>query len=195
MPTRDIIVVGTSAGGVQALQRLVHQFPPNFPAAVLVVLHIAPDLPSKLPEILCRAGPVPVHHCRDRDQLGAGRILVAPPGFHMLLDGEQVRLTHGPRENSSRPSIDVLFRSAARSYGPRVIAILLTGALYDGVAGLLDVRRAGGVAVVQAPADAAEPSLPEQAIKIAGADAIVPIDEMGALLVRLVRETVPKKGG
>src|SRR5262249_56463658 len=135
MPTRDIIVVGASAGGVEALSRLVAGLPADLPAAVFVVLHIPAGAPNLLAEILSRDGPLPASEARHGEPIRAGRIYVAPPDFHMQLRNGLVELTRGPRENHVRPAIDPLFRSAARTYGRRVIAVVLTGHLYGGTAG------------------------------------------------------------
>jgi two-component system chemotaxis response regulator CheB len=147
-----------------------------------------------LPDILSRAGPLLAVHARDGDPVHPGQIYVAPPDHHLLLQDGTIRLTRGPRESHHRPAIDVLFRSAARVCGPRVIAVVLTGALYDGVAGLLAVRSAGGVAVVQDPQDALVATLPLNATEVAGADHIVPASGLAPLLVDLVRQPAPEKG-
>src|SRR5262245_42965428 len=150
MPVRDIIVVGTSAGGVEALAGMARGLPVGFPASVFVVCHTQAGTRSVLPEILSRAGPLLANHPTDGEPFHPGHVYVAPPDHHLLLGpGGRVRLTRGPRENHHRPAIDPLFRSAARYYGPRVIGVILTGALHDGAAGLMAVRAAGGVAVVQ----------------------------------------------
>jgi two-component system chemotaxis response regulator CheB len=183
---RDIIVVGASAGGVEALCQLVRGLPPGLPAAVFVVCHFPTDGKSLLPEILSRHGQLLARHPSDGEPIYPGQIYVAPPDYHLFLEPAAVRLSHGPRENRFRPSIDPLFRSAARVFGPRVVAVMLSGALSDGVAGLLAVRAAGGVAVVQDPADAILPSLPQSASDIAGADHVVPVGRLARLLADLV---------
>ncbi len=193
MPERDIIVLGTSMGGVEALSRLVRHLPHGLPAALFVVCHFPSTAISRLPQILSRAGPMPAVYPQDGEPIRPGRIVVAPPDHHLLVNHNTIHLTRGPRENTFRPSIDVLFRSAARYHGNRVIGVLLTGALSDGVAGLLAVRSAGGAAVIQDPADAAVSWLPQNALDIAGADHVVPVAEMPALLVRLVHQC-PDRG-
>jgi two-component system chemotaxis response regulator CheB len=194
MAGRDIIVIGTSFGGVKALTDLVHGLPPGFPAALFVVCHFPPDAYSRLPEILSRSGPLLAAHAQDGEPVLPGRIYVAPPDFHMLLAPGAVRLSHGPRENGHRPAIDPLFRTAARAFGPRVVGVILTGARRDGAAGLMAVRADGGVAVVQSPEDALVADMPEAACNLAGADHVVPLAELPALLVRLVREAPPPRG-
>jgi two-component system chemotaxis response regulator CheB len=186
MAHRDIIVIGASMGGVEALTRLVAQFPENLAAAVLIVLHVSPTTKSVLPKILSRAGPLPARHPDDREVLRPGHIYVAPNDRHLLVEDGQVRVVKGPRENGHRPAVDPLFRSAARAYGPRVVGVVLTGALDCGTAGLIAVKARGGLAVVQAPSDAYCPDMPRSAMEYAQVDHVVPLAELGALLVGLV---------
>jgi two-component system chemotaxis response regulator CheB len=183
---RDVIVVGASAGGVQALQGLVAQLPPELPASVVVVLHLMSAGTSVLHNILDRAGPLPVTQARTGEELERGHIYVAPPDFHTLLRGSAIHLSAGPRENGHRPAIDPLFRSAARAYGPRVIGVVLSGTLDDGTDGLRLIKQRGGAAVVQDPDDAAYGDMPENAIRYVGPDRIVPLAEMGAVLFELI---------
>ncbi|NEQ20591.1 MAG: chemotaxis protein CheB [Microcoleus sp. SIO2G3] len=187
----DIIVIGASAGGLKAFETIVSQLPSNFPAAVFIVWHISPDYPSILPEILARSTPLRVKHARDKEPIRPGHIYIAPPDHHMLVEWGYVRLSRGPRENRFRPAIDVLFRSAARSYGERVIGGVLTGSLDDGAAGLYAIKERGGIAVVQDPADALHSSMPRAAIKAVEVDYCVRIIEMGALLAHLVNKAIP----
>ena len=189
MPHRDIIVIGASAGGVEALGRLVQTLPGDLPAALFVVIHIPSYATSLLPEILSRQGKLPASQARDGEPIEKSHIYVAPPDFHMLLRSGQIQLVRGPRENHSRPAIDPLFRSAARAYGRHVIGVVLTGQLYDGSAGLLAVRNAGGLAVVQDPADAPAEAMPQTALSIAGADYVLPLAQIGQTLVALVNES------
>lgn len=183
---RDIIVVGASAGGVEALSRLVSQFPRDLPAAVLVVLHLGTGHRSALPQLLSRAGHLEAVHPQDGAPLEPGRIYVAPNDRHLVVEPGRVRLLHGPRENNHRPAVDPLFRSAALAYGPRVIGVVLTGALDCGTAGLMAVKHRGGLAVVQDPRDAFCPDMPRSAMEFVKVDHSVPLAEMGALLERLV---------
>ena len=185
---RDIIVIGASAGGVEALRRLALALPPDLPAAVFVVIHLAPDVESGLAEILDRMGNLPAVWAQDGQPFEGGRIYVAPPDRHLLLERDRMRLSTGPRENRARPAIDPLFRSAAIHFGPRVVGVVLTGMLSDGTAGLHAVKRCGGVAVVQDPADARSPSMPLSALRHVAVDHCVPLSEMGALLPRLAAE-------
>src|SRR5947209_7433882 len=149
MVGHDIIVVGASAGGVDVLAHVARGLPAGLPAAIFVVCHFPPGGASVLPEILSRSGPLLASHARDGEPTYPGHVYVAPPDLHLLVAPGQARLSHGARENGFRPAIDVLFRSAARTYAARVVAVVLTGSLYDGVAGLLAIRAAGGIAVVQ----------------------------------------------
>jgi two-component system chemotaxis response regulator CheB len=185
MAARDIIVIGASAGGVNALETLVADLPADLPATVIVAMHLAAGTPSILPEILSRAGPLPAVHPRDGETYRRGTIYVAPPDHHLLVRNGSLRLTRGARENLHRPAIDPLFRSAAVAHGPSVIGVILTGALDDGTAGLSAVKRCGGTAIVQDPADAPHPSMPASALKNVAVDHCVPVSGMAALLARL----------
>jgi two-component system chemotaxis response regulator CheB len=183
---RDVIVIGASAGGVQALQGLVAQLPPELPASVLIVLHLMSAGTSVLDSILDRAGPLPVTSARDGEELERGHVYVAPPDFHLLLRGSKIHLSAGPRENGHRPAIDPLFRSAARAYGSRVIGVVLTGTLDDGTDGLRLIKQRGGATVAQDPDDAAYGDMPRSAIDYVGPDRVVPLAGMGAVLFDLI---------
>ena len=178
------MVLGASAGGVQALQRLAADLPADFPVPLLVVLHVGAH-PSVLPELMSAWGPVPAAHGRDGQRLEPGRIYVAPPDHHMLVIGDAIRLNRGPKEHHSRPAIDPLFVSAALSCGADVIGVILTGMLDDGTFGLQAVKQCGGTAVVQDPADAAEPSMPLSAIEHVEVDHCVRLSALAALLTSL----------
>jgi len=190
MPTHDIIVIGASSGGIEALTEVVARLPEDLPAAVFVVVHVAPRSVSVLPDILNRAGPLTAVHAKDNEKIKSGRIYVAPPDFHMLIADGAVRLVRGPIENNTRPAIDPTCRTAARSYGPRVVGVILSGALDDGAAGLHAIKERGGVAVVQDPADALFPDMPQNALDAAAVDHILPKARIAALLDRLAREPV-----
>ncbi|HET7460776.1 MAG TPA: chemotaxis protein CheB [Longimicrobium sp.] len=191
METRGIVVIGASAGGVEALRCIVEALPDGFPAAVFVVVHFPPHASSSLPAILSRAGTLPAVHPEDGDPIEPGRIYVAPPDLHLLVERGRIRLSRGPRENGHRPAVDPLFRSAAVAYGRRVVGVVLTGNLDDGTGGLSAVVRRGGVAVVQDPADAAHPGMPSSALANVRVDHSVPLAGIPALLARLVTEPVP----
>src|SRR3954464_3473658 len=164
MRNKHLVVIGASAGGIEALRVLVAALPPDFPAPIGIVLHTSPQSPGPLGSILSRSGPLPATNARDRERLKPGHIYVAPPDSHMLVEPGILRVTKGPRENRFRPAIDPLFRSAAQVYGPGSIGVLLTGSLDDGTAGLWTVKQLGGIAIVQDPADALFPSMPQNAI-------------------------------
>jgi two-component system chemotaxis response regulator CheB len=190
MPSRDLIVVGASAGGVEALQVLLRGLPADLPAAILIVTHTMPRGPYLLPEILSRVTSLPVVKPHEDTRIEPGKIYVAPPDHHLLVQESRLRLSKGPKENRSRPAIDPLFRTAAAAYGPRVIAVVLTGMLDDGTAGASAVRERGGTVVVQDPADALYPSMPASALRYVGADYVSPLANIAALLGGLVREAV-----
>ena len=193
MTGHDIIVIGASSGGIESLTELVSGLPQDLPASVFVVVHVPARAVSLLPQILSRAGAIAAAHAKDNEPLRHGRIYVAPPDFHLLLRDGSVRLVRGPRENNHRPAIDPLFRTAARSYGPRVIGVVLSGALDDGTAGLSAVKKSGGVAIVQDPKDALFPDMPRYAMQAISVDHCVPKGDIARLLARLVAEQVKEK--
>jgi len=181
----DIIVIGASAGGVETLSGLARALPVDLPAALFIVLHMPAQGPSMMPSILSRAGRLPAIHPTDGTAIQPGHIYIAPPDQHILLEREHIRIVHGPRENRHRPAVDPLFRSAARSYGSRVVGVVLTGTLDDGTAGLMAVKQCGGVAVVQDPDDALYPGMPRSALEHVAVDHCLPLAEIAPLLVRL----------
>jgi two-component system, chemotaxis family, protein-glutamate methylesterase/glutaminase len=182
-----VVVVGASAGGVTALERLVADLPHDLPAAVLVVLHVNPSGVSVLPEILGRATSLPTAHAVDGEPLRAGTIRVAPPDRHLqVVDGRLV-VDRGPHEHGHRPAIDRLFRTAALSHGSATVGVLLSGMLDDGVWGLDEIRRAGGTTIAQKPSDAQFPALPTAAIDAEAVDLVLSVDEMAAEIEHLVR--------
>jgi len=186
--TLPVIVIGASAGGVDALSAVVAGLPPRLRAAVLVVLHLSPHGKSVLPHILSTRGPLPAGHAVDGELLEAGRVYVAPPDQHLVMEPGRVRVTGEPRENGVRPSVDTLFRSAAHAYGPAVIAVVLSGMLDDGTAGLIAVKQHGGVTIVQDPADAVFPSMPTSAVRFADPDHVTPLEKVAPLVAGLVEE-------
>jgi two-component system chemotaxis response regulator CheB len=180
-----LVVIGASAGGVSALRRLASALPPDIGACVLIVLHVGAH-ESILPELIASDCAWPVSHAVDGEALRVGTIRIAPPDRHLMVDGGRLRLTRGPKENFARPAIDALFRSAALDFGPNVVGVILTGMLDDGTAGLQAVKAGGGIAVVQDPDDADEPSMPASALRGVAVDHCVPLDDMPALLARLL---------
>ncbi len=195
MAGHDIVVVGASAGGVEALTELVRQLPADLPAAVFVVLHVPADGTSVLPQILTRRGPLPAEHPRDGAPIRPGRIYVAPPNRHLLLKDGHLRLALGPRENGHRPAIDPLFRTAARHYGRRVVGVVLSGTLDDGTAGLIAVKLRGGLAIAQHPDEALYSGMPRSAIDNVAVDHVLPIAGIASLLVELAHTPVADASG
>lgn len=181
-----IITIGASAGGVEALQRLVADLPADLPASVFIVLHVGPT--SFLADILARVSAMSVCNATSGAILEMGHIYIAPPGNHLLLHDGHMLLRRGPRENLARPSIDPLFRSAACSYGARVIGVVLTGSLSDGTAGLRAIKTCGGTSVIQHPNDAAVPDMVQSALRHVEIDHCVPLAGMAALLAQLARK-------
>jgi two-component system chemotaxis response regulator CheB len=191
MPAHDIVVIGASAGGIEAVSKLVRQLPADLPAAVFLVIHIAPTHRSHLAAILNRAGPLSAVQPEDGQRIERGRIYVAAPNHHLLIKDGFVSVVLGPKENRHRPAIDPLFRTAARVYGSRVVGIVLSGAGDDGVAGLRAINDRGGVTMVQDPADAAYGEMPRAALEFAPVDHVLPVEKLGALLVNIVGEPAP----
>ena len=191
MAERDLIVIGASAGGVEALTAVVSDLPADLPAAVLIVLHTNPHAPSHLPAILRRASALPAFHPEDCELIRPGRVLVAPPDRHLAVEDSRVRVSRGATENGHRPAVDVLFRTAAKSYGPRVVGVVLTGNLDDGAAGLAMVKRCGGFAVVQDPEEADFPGMPANALLQTAADEVAPLAAIGPLLAGLAGSPLP----
>lgn len=195
MDKRNVIVIGASAGGFEAIKRVVSELPADLDAAVFIVWHMAADVRGILPQVLNKIDTLPAAHAIDEEQVVHGRIYVAPPDRHLLLERGRVRVTRGPKENRFRPAIDPLFRSAAIAYGTQVIGVILSGALDDGTAGIWAVKQQGGLAVIQDPDDAEVSSMPTNAMNAVNADYILPIEGMGTLLTRLASEKVPAHNG
>lgn len=193
MKTRDIIVVGASAGGVIALKDLVRTLPKDFKGSLFVVLHTPAYGESRLPWILSTAGELQADFAKDGESIERGRIYVAPTDHHLLLEDGRVRVKRGPKENRFRPSIDALFRSAAYVYGERVIGVILSGMLNDGTSGLWSIKQHGGIAIIQSPDDAEQPQMPTNALEFVEPDYEVPVTDMGPLITGMVSEEAPKK--
>jgi two-component system chemotaxis response regulator CheB len=184
---RRILALGASAGGLAPLCRIVAALPSDLAVAVFVCQHVSPSSPSALPHILARSGPFRCLHPADGQEIENGTVYVAQPDFHLLIEEDVVRLARGPEENRFRPSIDTMFRSAAQAHGPNVVAAVLTGQLSDGAVGLQAVKKCGGIAVVQDPKDAEHPSMPSHAMQMVQVDHCVSMNDMPALLVRLLK--------
>jgi two-component system, chemotaxis family, protein-glutamate methylesterase/glutaminase len=189
-PERDIVVVGGSAGSLDALRDIVGQLPPDSPFAMFVVVHVMPTGVSRLPEILSRSGPLPARHANEGDRIEPGRILVAPPDRHLLLDVDGVHVDRGPLENSTRPALDPLFRSAAAAFGPRVCGVVLSGHLGDGSEGLRLLVAAGGLAIVQDPKEARYREMPLNALLRAPAAEVLTATGIGSRLANLSRSAL-----
>ena len=194
MARRNIIVIGASAGGVYALKELVATLPADLPASIFIVLHVAPNMPSLLPDILNHNGKLKAVHPEEGKPIQEGHIYIAPPNHHLLVEKGLVAVTKGPKENRFRPSIDALFRSAAYNYGSQVIGVVLTGLLDDGTSGMWSIKRLGGVSIIQEPEEAMYAAMPENVKEHVEVDYTVSIREMGALLVELTRQDVEQQG-
>lgn len=198
---RDVIAIGASAGGVEALGQLAAGLPQELPASILIVMHVLATSRSMLPKILERAGSLPASSARHGEQLARGHIYVAPPDHHLLAVDDRLMLSRGPRENGHRPALDPLFRSVARAFGQRAMGIVLSGTLDDGTAGLSMIRERGGATIAQDPDDALYAGMPRSAIENGAAEHVARISEMADLVCRLVdtpiaaRETSPEVPG
>jgi two-component system, chemotaxis family, protein-glutamate methylesterase/glutaminase len=184
----DVLVLGASQGGLDVLSEIVASLPHDLAAAVCIVVHVAPDFASTLPDILSRRGPLRATHAIHGERLQTGRIYVAPPDNHLMLRTGYLHVVRGPKENGHRPAVDALFRSAATAYGPRVVGVVLTGALDCGTAGLLSIKARGGVAIVQHPDSASARSMPQSAIDHVEVDQVLAPPAIGPALVQLVSE-------
>lgn len=188
---KDIVVIGASAGGVQAVTRLVSSLPADYSGSLFVSLHFPENAVSVLPDILRRACSLKVKQVEDGEPIERGTIYVSRPGFHMLVKPGKLRCIYGPRENGLRPAIDPLFRSAGKSYGACCVGVILTGMLDDGVAGLATIKQKGGTVLVQNPDEADFPSMPRTAVETVEVDEILSLDSIGPRLVSLSMESSP----
>lgn len=188
MANRDIVAIGTSAGGVAALQYLTERLPAEFPACLLVTIHLSNQHRSVLDELLTRAGPLPAAFATDGVRLRKGQIFIAPPDRHLLVEEDRLLLGAGPRENNARPAIDPMLRSVAVCCGARAVGVVLTGTLGDGASGLWAISSCGGMSVVQHPDDAAFPEMPENALRMVEPDHVVCLKDMARLLESLVHQ-------
>lgn len=187
---KRLVVIGASAGGIDALKTIGAALPPDFPAPICVVVHTSADSPGVLDAILSRAGRLPAITARSGERLEPGRIYLPPPDHHLVVEPGILQITKGPKENRFRPAIDPLFRSAAQVYGPEVVGVVLTGSLDDGTAGLWTIKQLGGIAIVQDPDDATYPSMPASALRHVKVDYVVPLSEIASTLMHVVRSPV-----
>jgi two-component system chemotaxis response regulator CheB len=185
---RDIIVIGASAGGVEALSSLVSELPADLPASVFVVLHMGLGALSRMPEILTERGPLRATHALHGEEIVRRRIYVAPPDMHLIVRPGYMDVVRSARENGQRPSVDTLFRTAASAYGPRVIGVVLSGYMDCGTAGLMSIKARGGVALAQDPSEAKVPDMPASAIQHVDIDHVAPLAGLSRLITRLAHE-------
>ncbi|HMG92591.1 MAG TPA: chemotaxis protein CheB [Chryseolinea sp.] len=187
MNKKNIIVIGASAGGIDALKRLFSGISKAIDASIFIVWHMPSDLTGVLPRVLGKVTPMTVANAIDNEPITSGRVYVAPPDRHLMIESGRVRVVRGPKENRFRPAVDPLFRSAAYAYGSRVIGIILSGSLDDGAAGLWAIKRFGGTAIVQDPQEAEVPGMPESALRLVRElDYKITVREMAAVLSKLV---------
>lgn len=200
MPGKDIIVIGASAGGIDPIRTILRGLPAGFTGSLFIVVHSSPNSPAVLHAIFDNAGPLPAVTVENDDRIMPGRVYVACPDRHLIIEPGKICLTRGPKENRFRPAVDPLFRSAAQTYGPRVVGIILSGGLDDGTSGLWTVKKLGGTAIVQDPREAWAPSMPQSAMSQVRVDYVLRAEEIAPLLVRLAAtdadalegEAVPK---
>jgi len=192
---RSLVVLGASAGGIEALSSILRGLPRDFPASVCAVVHLSADSPGVLDIILRRASELPVVAVSRKEGLRPGVVFVPVPDRHLIVEPALVCAYRGPKENRFRPAVDPLFRSAAQTFGPRAIGVVLTGGLDDGTAGLWTIKQLGGVAIVQDPAEALVPSMPRSAQAHVAIDHCVPLAGLPALLTQLVTEDLVEAQG
>jgi two-component system chemotaxis response regulator CheB len=195
VPRKDIIVIGASAGGMEPIRTILGGLPADFSGSLFIAVHMSPDSPGILPSIYDRFGLLPVEAARDGERIVPGRVYVAPPDRHLMIEPGRMCVARGPKENRFRPAVDPLFRSAAQTYGPRVVGIILSGGLDDGTSGLWTVKQLGGTVIVQDPKEAMAPSMPQSAIQHVRVDHVVHADEIAPLLVRLAATAADAREG
>lgn len=183
---RDVIVIGASAGGVMALDELFAALPARLPACIGVVLHRSTS-PGQLISVLARRSPLPVVEPKDSTPMKPGVIYLAPADHHLLFEHGGIAVHRGPKEHSTRPAIDPLFRSAAINYGARVVGMVLTGAGEDGVSGLIAISQASGVTLAQDPDDAYMPYMPINAMRFDNVAAVFPLRDLAAVVTALAK--------
>jgi two-component system chemotaxis response regulator CheB len=189
MPGPPLIVIGASAGGIEALAQLIPKLPASLPAAVAVVVHRQPvSDDDRLARVLSRGANLPIFEPANGETIVAGRMYVAPANIHLAVEDGRLRYDGGPRENASRPSIDVLFRTAASARGRSVIGVLLSGSLYDGTAGMAAIQSHGGRTIVQDPRDAQFADMPRNVLQTMDVDAVLPAAQIAPQICRFVSD-------
>jgi two-component system, chemotaxis family, protein-glutamate methylesterase/glutaminase len=178
-PPRPFVVIGASLGGLPAIRTILGAIPPQFPGSIVVVQHREKDADGGLRDLLQKETAMPVREVEDKEPIAAGTVYLAPPNYHLLVERGHFALSTEASVSYARPSIDVLFESAAEAYGDRVIGIILTGANQDGAAGLAALKQRGGLAVVQSPASAEARSMPDAALAAVAVDRILPLEAIG----------------
>jgi two-component system chemotaxis response regulator CheB len=193
MAHRDIVVIGASAGGIDAIARILSAAPHDLRAAILIVVHISATGPGVLPMILNRAGQLPVKFAKDGEPIAPGRVYVAPPDYHLLVFRQRIQIAHGPKENGFRPAVDPLFRTAAYNFGARVVGVVLSGGMDDGTDGLAIIKENGGIAIAQDPTEAPFDGMPSSAIRNVAVDHIATVAQIPGFLVRYAAEVLSKE--
>jgi two-component system, chemotaxis family, protein-glutamate methylesterase/glutaminase len=191
VPNRDIIVIGASMGGIEAIRRLLSRLPANLPATIFCVVHTGTSDAKFLARAIGGRSALPVTVAQEGERYVRGRAYVAPGDHHLLVGEDHIHVRRGPSENGSRPAIDPLFRSAAATCTTRVLGIVLTGLLNDGTAGLRAIKKCGGITVVQDPADAEFDPMPKSAIRHVEVDYVCPLEEIPVLMAELTAEARP----
>ena len=189
MNNHHVITIGTSAGGIKALKTIVKQLPTDFSGSIHIVQHLSNEFSSNLTSVLARVSKLPVAFAKDRELIESGRIYLAPPDFHLILERDRVRVIRGPRENRMRPAIDPLFRTAAVAFRSYATGVILTGMLDDGTAGIQAIKACGGMTIVQDPDDAEYSSMPKSAIANTKVDLVLPLQEIAQVLIERVKQT------
>ena len=193
VPTHNVIVIGASAGGISPVRTLLSKFPKSVPAAIFVVVHTSPDGPGMLATVFGRATDLTIVSVEDKMVIRDGHVYVAPPDYHLIVDGRHAVLSHGPREHRFRPAVDPLFRTAARHYGENVIGVVLSGHMADGTHGLALIKKAGGCTIVQDPDEAEVPAMPLNAMRRGEIDYVLPVDEMPRVIMGLLMNGRPSR--
>jgi two-component system, chemotaxis family, protein-glutamate methylesterase/glutaminase len=193
MQKQDIIVIGASAGSVPTLKTFVASLPPDFQGSIFIVVHIPANSQSVLPDILNKVSSIPAKHPYDGEMIKPGTIYIAPNDHHMIVQSDTISITHGPKENRFRPSIDALFRSAAYTFRERVIGVILSGYMDDGISGLWNIQRMGGTIIIQDPEDTEHPQLPLNVLEHLKVDYQLNGIDLGPIISGLVKKDPPKQ--